>query len=200
MANSPDCPKYKDQATRIQDMINQYSSKQSYQGEVWELTKDDFPLIQGATTNSVDMYKSIVDRIVETVTKKMEEIVESTTNKLILTMKKKIDELEKRLQEVEKTGDDNDLTIFFSTDEENPNAPEIISKNLYPRPKSLNQASSTTSKPVMSKILFGKKTISSPAKQNKQSAKTTRKRNRSSTSPRDNEDEVRHQKFDEEEN
>jgi hypothetical protein len=97
LATSIDCPKYKEQEKKAQNMVNQYTTTR--QPTAWALvirSTPEFPSLRNPLQpQHQHMTKDCLDEIITVLSSQMEKIIEETTNRLFLALQQKVAKLEK---------------------------------------------------------------------------------------------------------
>lgn len=97
LASSADCPKYKEQEKKAQNLVNQYTTTR--QPNAWAptiLNNTDFPPLQNSQQpQKPQITKDFLDEIITMLSSQMEKIIEETTNRLFITLQQKVETLEK---------------------------------------------------------------------------------------------------------
>lgn len=120
LATSHDCTHYREQEKKMQNLIKQYSTNSKPVTSVPALCNaSDFPPLPNSILPQQNhTQKDIVDEILNVLSKKMDKIIEETTNKLFQTLQKKIEEIEKKLSLITKETESIETTTESDSEEE----------------------------------------------------------------------------------
>ena len=118
LATSNDCSHYREQETRIQKLVNQYSSSNKAVTEAPAIYNiNEFPPLPNVFQQHKDLIQnSVFDDILNALTSKMESIIEETTNRIFKSMLHKFKKLEKSFNIKDKNKEDNDDLIISDSD------------------------------------------------------------------------------------
>ena len=195
LATSNDCSHYREQETKMLNMINRYSttSKQVPSAPATYNTTN-FPTLPNVFHQQKEILQSsLLDDILNALSSKMETIIEETTNRIFQALERKINKLEKSIGMKDTNNDDDDvLTLSDSDSSEESKVLTHIKNQQKQRAERAKQSTTTTdtsAKPTTT-------TTNIPtSKQPKKPKKTTKatKRGRSpnsslNTSTNDNKD------------
>ncbi|CAF1537450.1 unnamed protein product [Adineta ricciae] len=105
LASSVDCPKYKEQEKKAQNLVNQYTTTRQPKAWAPAIQSDtDFPPLRHSDhPQQQHVTKDFLDEIITMLSSHMEKIIEETTNRLFITLQQKVEKLEKLITSSEST-------------------------------------------------------------------------------------------------
>ncbi|CAF3132770.1 unnamed protein product [Rotaria sp. Silwood2] len=123
LATSNDCPRFKEQKTKVKKLVNQYSSttKPTTTNVPALQCLNEFPLLASSQQGQQDyIHNGMIDEIINLLTSKMEKIIEETTNKLFKTLHQKIKKIEKFMstfenimnEDIDDSNSDEEIQVY----------------------------------------------------------------------------------------
>jgi hypothetical protein len=195
LATSNDCSHYREQETKMLNMINQYSttSKQVTLAPA-PYNNNEFPPLPNLFQQQKEILQSsLFDDILNALSSKMEKIIEETTNRIFKALEQKIKKLEKSIGIHVNNNDDNDdaLTISDSDSHEESQVVKHIKDKQRQHAEAAKLTTTSTDTSAKPTTTTNKNTVK-PSKKRKEATKST-KRGRSpnsslNTSTNDNKD------------
>ncbi|CAF0922665.1 unnamed protein product [Adineta ricciae] len=141
LASSVDCPKYKEQEKKAQNLVNQYITAR--QPNAWAPAvhnSTEFPPLQNSQQpQKPQITKDFLDEIITMLSSQMEKIIEETTNRILITLQQKVEKLEKLVSSSESTTS----TLTTTTDSLTTTNPATTTK---PQTKTTKPTTTTTTK------------------------------------------------------
>jgi hypothetical protein len=194
LATSNDCSHYREQETKMLNMINQYSttSKQVTLAPA-AYNNNEFPPLPNLFQQQKEILQSsLFDDILNALSSKMETIIEETTNRIFKALEQKIKKLEKSIGTLANINNDDDaLTISDSDSHEESQVVKHIKDGQRQHAEAAKQNTTSTDTSAKPTTTTNKNTLK-PSKKRKEATKST-KRSRSpnsslNTSTNDNKD------------
>ena len=180
LATSNDCSHYREQETKMLNMINQYSttSKQATLAPAIYNTTD-FPTLPNVFQQQKEILQSsLIDDILKALSSKMETIIEETTNRIFQALQRKIKKLEKSIgiKDNNKDDDDDVLTLSDSDSSEESQVVKHIKNQQKQRAEKAKLTDTTTDTSVKPTTTTNITTSKQSKKQKKSSNKGDKER------------------------
>jgi len=195
LATSNDCSHYREQETKMLNMINQYSttSKQVTLAPA-AYNNNEFPPLPNLFQQQKEILQSsLFEDILNALSSKMETIIEETTNRIFKALEEKIKKLEKSMG-IKDINNDNDVDALSPSDSDSSEEDLVVNhiKNQQKQRAQKAKLTTTTTDTSAKPTTTTKITTSKQSKKQKQATKST-KRGRSpnsslNTSTNDNKD------------
>ena len=165
LATSNDCSHYREQETKMLNMINQYctTSKQTTLAPA-PYNTTEFPSLPNVFLQQKEMLQSsIFEDILAALSSKMETIIEETTNRILKALELKIKKLEKSIGIKDNTNDDDEaLTVSDSDSNEESQVVKHIRIQQARKTAAAKQNTTTTDNPAKPATI-SKRNSSKPA-------------------------------------
>ena len=144
LATSSECTAFKEQAKRMQKLIDQYSTSNKVVNTMPALyNNNEFPALPNVMQKQQEaLQKDFFDEIINVLSSKMERIIEETTQRLFHTLQKKIEKLEKIVSKKENQQQQEEDIITSESDSN-----EECQVTKYIKEKQRQNATTTTPKP-----------------------------------------------------
>ena len=174
LATSNDCSLYREQETKMLNMINQYTttSKQTTLTPApYNIT--EFPSLPNVFQQQKEILQSsLFDDILNALSSRMESIIEETTNRIFKALEQKIKKLEKSIGIKDNIIDEDDaLSISDSDSNEEGQVLKHIKKQQSQKAKLIVTTTDTSAKPTT----ITNKIPSKPPKKRKEITKSTKR-------------------------
>jgi hypothetical protein len=183
LATSNDCSHYREQETKMLNLINQYTStSKQITPTPAPYNKNEYPPLPNLLQQQKDILQSsFLEDILNALSSKMEAIIEETTNRIFKAMQQKIKKLEMSIGIKNNKNDDDELIISDSDSNEEGQVVRHIKNQQIQTTQKAKLTTNTTDTSANPTTTTTNITTSKQSKKQKEATKTT-KRGRSPNS------------------